>query len=92
LIAIVAGSPGKGFGLAVRVKAASISYLDCLDDVIIVCLSQKTKKVVHIVMLLGAANAGHEARGRRVCCGFHRHLGAGLEWLSWVDIGGTRRR
>ncbi len=75
MIAIVAGSPGKGFWQAVRVKAASISYLDCLAELIIVCLSQKTKKVVHIVMLLGTANASCEAGGRRVCRGCDSHLG-----------------
>jgi len=75
LIAIVAGLPREGFWQALRVKAGWISYLACLAELIIVGLFQKTKKVVDIVMLLGAANARREAGCRRVCCGFAARLG-----------------
>ncbi|MAI33758.1 MAG: hypothetical protein CMM07_19065 [Rhodopirellula sp.] len=66
MIAIVTGLPGKGFWQVMLLQAGWISYPRCLVELIIVCFSQKTKKVVYIVVVLGAANAGCEA-SRSLC-------------------------
>ncbi|HBV64979.1 MAG TPA: hypothetical protein DEF45_18385 [Rhodopirellula sp.] len=81
MIAIVAGLPGKGFWQALRVKTGWISYLACLADLIIVCLCQKTKKVVRIVMLLGTAMTSRDTEGRRVGRDFSARPRAGLGWV-----------
>lgn len=80
----------KAFWQAVQVKAGWISYLVCLAEVIIVCLSQKTKKVVHIVVFLGAGNASCEAGGRRIRRGASTQWRARSGGLSLVGAGGNR--